>query len=91
MALVRGTRRTTVWMSTEVNMRGQDRAVPPSFEAIMPAARIRADYDQFGEVAQRFGAASDTAANTLKSLQKNMAVLEGGDWAGEGPKPSTKR
>jgi uncharacterized protein YukE len=57
----------------------------------MPAARIRADYDQFGEVAQRFGAASDTAANTLKLLQKNMAVLEGGDWAGEGPKPSTKR
>jgi uncharacterized protein YukE len=57
----------------------------------MPAARIRADYDPLGQVVQRFGAASDTAANTLKLLQKNMQVLEGGDWAGEGPKPSTKR
>jgi WXG100 family type VII secretion target len=46
--------------------------------------RIRADYDQLGQVAQRFGIASDAAATTLKSLQQNVQVLEGGDWVGEG-------
>lgn len=52
----------------------------------MAVPRIRADYDQLGRVAQRFGAASDAAAATLQSLQKNMQVLEGGDWVGEGAK-----
>jgi WXG100 family type VII secretion target len=46
--------------------------------------RIRADYDQLGQVAQRFGAASEAAGSTLQALQQNMQVLEGGDWAGQG-------
>jgi WXG100 family type VII secretion target len=48
--------------------------------------RIRADYDQLGQVAQRFGAAADAASATLQSLQQNLQVLEGGDWVGEGAK-----
>jgi len=48
--------------------------------------RIRADYDQLGQVAQGFGAAAESAGATLQSLQQTMQVLEGGDWAGQGAK-----
>jgi len=50
----------------------------------MAVPRIRADYDQLGQVAQRFGTASEAATATLKLLQQNMDVLEAGDWIGEG-------
>ena len=52
----------------------------------MAVPRIRADYNQLGQAAQRFGAAAESAAATLQSLQKNLQVLEGGDWVGEGAK-----
>jgi len=48
--------------------------------------RIRADYDQLGQVAQRFGAAADSAGSTLQALQQTLQVLESGDWVGQGAK-----
>jgi WXG100 family type VII secretion target len=50
----------------------------------LAAPRIRADYDQLGQVAQRFGAAAEASGATLAALQQNLQVLEGGDWVGQG-------
>ena len=52
----------------------------------MAVPRIRADYDQLGQVAQRFGAAADSAGSTLQALQQTLQVLESGDWVGQGAK-----
>ena len=52
----------------------------------MAVPRVRADYDQLGQVAQRFGVAAEAAGATLQTIQQNMQVLEGGDWVGQGAK-----
>ena len=52
----------------------------------MAVPRIRADYDQLGQVAQRFGAAAEAAGASLQAIQQQMQVLEGGDWVGQGAK-----
>ena len=50
----------------------------------MAVPRVRADYDQLGQVAQRFGAAAEAAGATLQTIQQHVQVLEGGDWVGQG-------
>src|ERR1700682_843072 len=50
----------------------------------MSVPRVRTDYEQLNQVAQRFGAASEAATATLQSLQQNLQVLEGGDLIGQG-------
>ncbi|MBX7212645.1 MAG: WXG100 family type VII secretion target [Thermoflexales bacterium] len=50
----------------------------------MTAPKIRADYDQLNQIAQRFGQEADAQRLTLQSLKQNMSDLEGGDWIGQG-------
>jgi WXG100 family type VII secretion target len=48
----------------------------------MPAAKVRADYEQLAEIARRFGGQADSTQVMLQSLKRQMQVLEGGDWVG---------
>ncbi len=52
----------------------------------MPAPKLRWDYDELMQIAQRFGHESQAAGKTLKRVQSNMQDLEGGDWIGKGAK-----
>ena len=50
----------------------------------MSAPRVRADYDQLNQIAQNFSRESDKTRAAYQSLRKQMAVLQGGDWIGQG-------
>lgn len=46
----------------------------------MPAPRVRADFDQLQQIAQRFGQQSEKVQSLYKNLNQKKSVLEGGDW-----------
>ena len=69
-----------------MDARRSSRPRRPVFGASLAVPRVRADYDQLGQVAQRFGVAAEAAGATLQTIQQNMQVLEGGDWVGQGAK-----
>lgn len=50
----------------------------------MTASRVRADYAQLTQIAQRFASESEHARATLQSLQSKKSVLESGMWIGRG-------
>src|SRR5262249_5226276 len=50
----------------------------------MPAATIRANYDQLKQVASTFGKSSDECKRTLQNIKSNKETLQGGDWVGQG-------
>src|SRR5262249_52428214 len=50
----------------------------------MAAPRVRANYDQLGQVAQKFSQQGDTAQKTLGQLRRQTEVLQAGDWVGAG-------
>ena len=50
----------------------------------MTAPKVRADYQSLQQVAASFGAQSDAARQSLAQLQRQMVVLQGGDWVGQG-------
>lgn len=50
----------------------------------MTAPRVRADYDQLRGMASQFGGQAQAAQQTLQALQRELDVLQGGDWVGKG-------
>jgi WXG100 family type VII secretion target len=50
----------------------------------MTAPTVRADYDQLGQVANRFGQQAQLVRRTVHELRQQQEVLRGGDWVGEG-------
>ena len=52
----------------------------------MPAPKLRWDYDELMQIAQRFGRESQAAGKTLKRVQSSKHDLESGDWIGKGAK-----
>ena len=50
----------------------------------MPAATIRANYDQLKQVATTFGKSSDECKRSLQNIKNNKETLQGGDWVGQG-------
>jgi WXG100 family type VII secretion target len=50
----------------------------------MPAAKVRVDYEQLGEIARAFDQQAEGAQQMLDALQSNMSTLQGGDWVGKG-------
>lgn len=52
----------------------------------MPAARVRADYEQLKRIAQMFAQQSEACNQTLRSLQTSKDTLQRGDWVGRGAK-----
>jgi WXG100 family type VII secretion target len=52
----------------------------------MPAPRVRADYELLGLIAQNFGVAGESAAQSLRAIKQQQQTLEGGDWLGAGAK-----
>ena len=50
----------------------------------MASPTIRADYDQLKDAANRFSGQAQEAQKMLQSLQREMDVLQGGDWVGTG-------
>jgi len=50
----------------------------------MAAPRVRADYDQLGQVAQKFSQQGDSVQSALGQLRQQMEVLQNGDWVGAG-------
>jgi WXG100 family type VII secretion target len=50
----------------------------------MPTPRVRADYDALSQITQSFQAQAEATRRTLQSLKRQIQVLEGGDWIGQG-------
>lgn len=50
----------------------------------MAAPTVRAEYEQLKEAAKRFSSEAQAAQKTLQSLQRELDVLQGGDWVGQG-------
>jgi WXG100 family type VII secretion target len=50
----------------------------------MAGPKVRADYEQLKEAANGFSVQAQAAQQTVQSLQKELAVLQGGDWVGLG-------
>jgi WXG100 family type VII secretion target len=50
----------------------------------MPAATIRANYDQLNQVSSAFRKNVDASVRTLQMIKSNKDVLQGGDWVGQG-------
>ncbi len=50
----------------------------------MASAKVRADYDQLKEAANRFSGQAEATQKTLQALQRELDVLQGGDWVGSG-------
>ena len=50
----------------------------------MAVPKVRADYDQLKAAAGQFGGQAQAVASTIKALQRDLTVLEGGDWLGTG-------
>jgi len=50
----------------------------------MAVPQVRADYPSLQQMAARCGAQAQAARQTLQSLQRQMDVLQGGDWIGQG-------
>jgi len=48
------------------------------------AAKVRADYEQLQDAADRFGRQAQVTRQTQQSLQRAVDVLQGGDWVGQG-------
>jgi WXG100 family type VII secretion target len=47
---------------------------------------IKGDFDQLERVAAIFSGQADETRNQLRSLQRNVSALKGGDWVGRGAK-----
>lgn len=50
----------------------------------MAVPKVRADYDQLKAAAGQFGGQAEAVQKTLQALQRDLTVLEGGDWLGQG-------
>lgn len=50
----------------------------------MAAPKVRADYDQLKDAAGRFGGQAEAAQKSLQALQRELDVLQNGDWVGKG-------
>src|SRR5690348_10058971 len=50
----------------------------------MAAPKVRADYQSLQQVASSFGSQADAARTSIQQLQRQMDVLQGGDWVGQG-------
>jgi WXG100 family type VII secretion target len=50
----------------------------------MPAPAIRADYDQLSQAAAVFGSQAQAARALLQAVQRQVDVLQAGDWMGQG-------
>ncbi|MBX7213477.1 MAG: WXG100 family type VII secretion target [Thermoflexales bacterium] len=50
----------------------------------MPGETIRADYEELAQIASLWKRESDAVGQTVSALRREMAVLEGGDWVGQG-------
>ena len=50
----------------------------------MASPAVRADYDQLQLVANRFNGQAQAMQRTLQQLQRELDVLQGGDWVGTG-------
>lgn len=50
----------------------------------MAASRVRGDYQSLAQISQAFDREAENTRRTLQSLQKQMGVLESGDWISKG-------
>ncbi len=50
----------------------------------MAVPKVRADYDQLKAAANRFNGQAQAARSSLQALQRDLDVLQGGDWVGPG-------
>lgn len=50
----------------------------------MPSPKIRSDYEQLKQMAQRFGQQADQHAALHTQLNSQVQILQGGDWIGQG-------
>ena len=50
----------------------------------MATNKIRADYDNLKQIAQRFGQQAEETRKTLRNLEQAVNTLRQGDWIGEG-------
>ena len=50
----------------------------------MAAPKVRADYPSLQHVAATFGAQASAARQAIGQLQRQVDVLQGGDWVGQG-------
>ena len=50
----------------------------------MAAPKVRADYEQLKSAASRFSTQAQAARQSLQALQREIDVLQGGDWVGGG-------
>ena len=50
----------------------------------MAPPKVRADYEQLKNAASQFGGQAQAARQTLQALQRQLEVLQGGDWVGQG-------
>src|SRR6266849_4096068 len=50
----------------------------------MPAATIRANYDQLKQVASAFRKNSEECKRSLQNIRSHKDTLQGGDWVGQG-------
>lgn len=51
---------------------------------LMPAQRIRVDYDALAQISQIFARQSEELQRTVQRVQQQKDNLEGGDWVGKG-------
>jgi WXG100 family type VII secretion target len=50
----------------------------------MSSARVRAQYDELDQIAQRFSAEAESANALNQTLRRQVATLQSGDWIGPG-------
>ena len=50
----------------------------------MPANLFRGDYEQLAQIAQRFAREQDATQRMLENVRRQVGVLQGGDWVGQG-------
>src|SRR5437588_12221683 len=50
----------------------------------MPAAKIRANYEQLKQAANSFARNSEASKRSLQNIKHNKETLSGGDWVGQG-------
>ncbi len=53
---------------------------------LMPAPKIRADYDQLTQISRLFSNEADSVNRLKQALLREVATLRGGDWVGPGAK-----
>ena len=50
----------------------------------MPSSKVRADYPALAEIAKIFARQSAASKRSLQSIKRQVGVLQGGDWIGQG-------